>query len=822
MKKKILLLLSILLLPIALSFAILMPNYIGNIDYDKTIMINCSEELNASNDRFVLQITSNNKRFERWELLDIYNRDFYNSRFSVAFRVCSNNFSVLLNDETKILIKNISDIIQSPIDNNYDQNMSGLKISQSMVNFGDDSIILSDYYRETYNLNIGDTLKFDNLTDNNEFVIYDFYKQDAADFTNSSYLNRTYSDFENGVAFLGRKAFEQLSDNFYDTYLSLGKEKNRVVACFREIKPFLNANSATLTIPNQLQINNKLIDGMYYYEYPNYLRATFFKLKTLSVVFSTILPISTIILLLAFYRFFIPFVSNIFIRFSTKTFLWICFGYLIFTIGSYVLGTFISTNVLANSVFFTHFYTFDSSLRWLVAIGLFNIIYLYLAMYSNIFYNKVIMEYETNRLSFNDLIRDESNSAEDKESEKSEKLPLETISNFNKKILFFGRFTAPTTSAGACRTLYLSKLFYNLGFTPFISSFTSESELNLSKYDDVYLLPYAKQPKTKIEKLNLFLNSKKEIKSVLSIFNKSKPDIIVIYSVLSIPAVKLIKKYCFKNKIKLIFDVVESQVISQQSFNSFFTYYLPQKYINSIAINKKSSVIAISAFLNEIYEKKGIKSLVVPFISDTAGTKDCTHINSSKKVHAKAKYILYAGNPFNKRDLLAPVFESFRALTNDERKLIKIIIAGVDVNQLLKREGVKKDELLLTKDNILVLGMVPHSTIEKLYEVCDFSILIKPLKKKFSKAGFPTKVSESMAHGVPPICNISSDLQLYLNETNSVLIDGDRAENVTLALKKVISMDENEVAQMRNAARKTSQDKLDINSFVKEVDNFIR
>ena len=105
MKKKILLLLSIFLLPIALSFAILMPNYIGNIDYDKTIMINCSEELNASNDRFVLQITSNNKRFERWELLDIYNRDFYNSRFSVAFRVYSNNFSVLLNDETKITIK---------------------------------------------------------------------------------------------------------------------------------------------------------------------------------------------------------------------------------------------------------------------------------------------------------------------------------------------------------------------------------------------------------------------------------------------------------------------------------------------------------------------------------------------------------------------------------------------------------------------------------------------------------------------------------------------------------------------------------------------
>ena len=823
MKNKILLLLSIFLLPIILTFAILMPNYIGNIDYEKTIMVNCSEELDTSSDRFVLQVTTNNKKFERWELLDIYNKDFYNERFSVAFRVSSNDFLATINDETKITIKNVSDIIESPIENNYSQNMSGLKISQSMVNFSSNSIILSEYYRDTYNLNIGDKLKFDSLTGENEFIIYDFYeKQSPADFTNNSYLNNTYMDFENGVAFLGRKSFELLTNNFYDTYFSLGKEKNRVIACYREIKPFLNANSATLSIPDHFQINNKMIGNMYYYDYPNYLEINFSKIKKISIAFSIISPIAVIILLLALYRLFIPHISKALSNFSVKTSLWICFGYLVFVIGSYVLGSFISTDVLANSIFAAQFYLFDSSLRWLVAVGLFNIAFLYIATYSNIFYNKVIMEYEDSKLSLSNLIKCETNMFENKKTEKTEKLSLEIIDSFDKKILFFGRFTAPTTSAGACRTLYLGKLFNNLGYTPFISSFTAENELGLFKYDDVYLLPYAKQPKTAKEKINLFLNSKKEIEKIFSAFNKSKPDIVVIYSVLSVPAVKLIKKYCFKNNIKLIFDVVESQVVSQQSFNSFFTYYLPQKYINSIAINKKSSVIAISSFLNETYEKKGINSLIVPFISDTSGTRDCTNIDASRKKYPKAKYILYAGNPFNKRDLLAPIFESVRGLTKEEKESIKIIIAGVDINQLLKREGVKKDDLLLTKDNIIVLGKVPHSTIEELYEVCDFSILIKPLKKKFSKAGFPTKVSESMAHGVPSICNMSSDLQLYLTETNSVLVNGDRAEDVTCALKKVINMNEKEIIKMRIAARKTSQDKLDINSsFIDEIRKFI-
>ena len=349
------------------------------------------------------------------------------------------------------------------------------------------------------------------------------------------------------------------------------------------------------------------------------------------------------------------------------------------------------------------------------------------------------------------------------------------VLNAHKKVMFFGSFTSPCQSAGACRTMYFCKMFRDMGYVSILSSFMKDSSVgSLYEIDkDIYLLPYANTPKNLKEKAHLYFNPSKNIKKVLKKFENNNPEIIVVYSVLPVTSVKLLKRYCKKHNIKIVFDVVESQIISQQSISSFFTYYLQQRLINNVLINKKCRVIAISSYLNDYYNLKKINSLLIPFVSDTKETLDFTTINQNLKKRKDATYILYAGNPSNKRDLLAPIFEAISKLDDEEKKKVVFIIAGADVNQLIKTEGVSEKLLMDTINNIVVLGKVDHYLIETLYSACDFTILVKPLDKKFSKAGFPTKVSESFAHGVPVISNTSSDLKLYLNNENSIIIDGD-------------------------------------------------
>ena len=54
-----------------------------------------------------------------------------------------------------------------------------------------------------------------------------------------------------------------------------------------------------------------------------------------------------------------------------------------------------------------------------------------------------------------------------------------------------------------------------------------------------------------------------------------------------------------------------------------------------------------------------------------------------------------------------------------------------------------------------------------------FDVLLRYSDLRYTKAGFPTKVVESLASATPVITNITSDLEMYLKDgENSVISEG--------------------------------------------------
>jgi glycosyltransferase involved in cell wall biosynthesis len=94
---------------------------------------------------------------------------------------------------------------------------------------------------------------------------------------------------------------------------------------------------------------------------------------------------------------------------------------------------------------------------------------------------------------------------------------------------------------------------------------------------------------------------------------------------------------------------------------------------------------------------------------------------------------------------------------------------------------------------------------------------------RYAKAGFPTKIVESLSCGTPPVCNLSSDLAMYLTHgENAVLADGHAPEQIKIALESAIQTSPEERKKLRRNARETAEKCFDYRQYVSEIDKLLK
>jgi len=76
---------------------------------------------------------------------------------------------------------------------------------------------------------------------------------------------------------------------------------------------------------------------------------------------------------------------------------------------------------------------------------------------------------------------------------------------------------------------------------------------------------------------------------------------------------------------------------------------------------------------------------------------------------------------------------------------------------------------------------------------------------QWSRACFPSKVPELLALGLPIICSLTSDLGIYLRDSeNAFLVEELSVEALCRALQRAATMGEGRYREMKAAARKTA------------------
>lgn len=179
-------------------------------------------------------------------------------------------------------------------------------------------------------------------------------------------------------------------------------------------------------------------------------------------------------------------------------------------------------------------------------------------------------------------------------------------------------------------------------------------------------------------------------------------------------------------------------------------------------VNKKANgVMAISKYLAEYYRSKGKKTIVVPPLSPYTTEKSCGKVFNTPT-------LVYAGipcrldrpliDPSDAKDRLDIAIELlYRAHTDGIA--FEFHVYGMTAEQYMTafpHQTTVVEELISAK-RIAFFGRVSSEIVKQAVTDADYTILLRE-KSRTSMAGYPTKISESIALGTPVITTDTSDI----------------------------------------------------------------
>lgn len=330
-------------------------------------------------------------------------------------------------------------------------------------------------------------------------------------------------------------------------------------------------------------------------------------------------------------------------------------------------------------------------------------------------------------------------------------------------IISYSKF--PEGDAGSIRRHAFGKLLKKMGHKVFVIGMGDTPCYNIRVFKGVEYtsLRINQNQNSLLKRLENYFEFKQRLKQFTTQYSaENKIDAILVVDI-PLNALFFIKKFAKKNKIKLIHDSVEWYSPEQFKLKRFALPYILKDLNNRIFIDKSFKVIAISKYLENHFKLRGIEAIRIPVIMDVNELSYEKHTREDKLV------ILYAGSPC-KKDYLKEVIEGIALLNSDEIEKIELRLIGFTLEQMKGELDIDKNTLNKIKSNIKVLGRVPRELVLKNLMQADFTVLLRSPVQRYAKAGFPTKVVESLATATPVILNITSDLGDYIKDMEQGLI----------------------------------------------------
>jgi glycosyltransferase involved in cell wall biosynthesis len=292
-----------------------------------------------------------------------------------------------------------------------------------------------------------------------------------------------------------------------------------------------------------------------------------------------------------------------------------------------------------------------------------------------------------------------------------------------------------------------------------------------------------------------------------------KPVAVILFGG-DIPYLSNLMPWCRREGIPVIFEACEWYDPTNMPGGRFSPYRINFEITMRMYVPRLRNVLAISSYLENHYKNLGCETVCIP------PTVDPSHFNFSERLPQDNIISLsYSGSPGNK-DLFDNYLEALLQLDPSGRRF-RFNVAGLTDKQILDYPAMKSRKIKSLPEMIKAAGRVSHSDSVKLTGDSDFSLLLR-YDRRYSKAGFPTKVVESMIIGTPVICNLTSDLSRYITDGESGIVCKDhQVSGLVEALTRASAMKPEDLLKMRRNVRRIAESSFNYRAFVPVLKDFI-
>lgn len=368
-------------------------------------------------------------------------------------------------------------------------------------------------------------------------------------------------------------------------------------------------------------------------------------------------------------------------------------------------------------------------------------------------------------------------------------------------ILLISQYKFPEGDAGAVRVYNMGIALQQIGYSVIVIGLGKDVKSNkINNYNGILYTTLRTN-----NKWNSYLLYNFRLCKLLKRLKRTNNIKGIILGTSFIDVFLFLKYYCLYKKIILIKDVVEWYSPKQFKNGKFAFEYIQKNIENKYLINRNIRVIAISKYLEQYYLLKQCKVVRIPIFFNTNEYKFI------KKTNTKL-VLIYAGSP-GKKDYLSLFLEGLNLLNNNDLEKINFKIIGVNKRQLLSI--IKVDVYEKIKNSLTIYGNISREHVIQNLIDSDFSILLRDPNSRYAKAGFPSKVIESLLCGTPIICNYSSDLSFFLIDGyNSIIVNNLTVESVSVSLQSALKLTIKDKSMRSSNARRTCEEKFDFTSYI--------
>ncbi len=361
--------------------------------------------------------------------------------------------------------------------------------------------------------------------------------------------------------------------------------------------------------------------------------------------------------------------------------------------------------------------------------------------------------------------------------------------NLNKKtVIYVGNFDRPDKSAAGKRVYGIAKILEKLGYNVYLLGKENLFEDKIIYSSNIF---YYSFPKINILKPYSYLKWFEKFMLEKDI----KPEFIIRYGSPSLAYFDfLLNKWCKKNKIPIIADVVDW--LSSDGNNFIFNIIKTvDTFLEKAIFNKHcDGIIVISSYLLKYYKNYNDNAIIIPPL-----------VSKMKENTTKNKIIkfVYAGSPFRKGTYIKNVHK-----IKDRLDLCIFIISKISKKYKVQLDifGLTKEEFLqafptyeneANNSSIIFHGKRNMKEVQQYINTCDYSILLREINRA-TMAGFPTKIVESISCGTPVITTETSDLKKYIkNGENGYIVNIENKHVLIAEIEKICKYGSKNIMKMK-------------------------